>query len=297
MVTLTRAVRLCINDAPPGAEAPAPRPHNTYAGAPAMRGLGRYYELVVSCTGHLDPDTGYFLNIKAIDDAARAEALPAIARACREAPWSHPGPVLTGLLPGLAARLRGDSAGRVRRVEAEWRLTPFYAVAASIDLKEDGSMPAHPGSVRITQHFDFAASHRLHNPRLSDEDNRALFGKCNNPSGHGHNYRVAPTVVVPAELTAGASPFTLDDLERLTDEAVIQRFDHKHLNIDEPELFDPARGGSMPSVENIAKVCYALLKPRIEAVPRGGAPGGVGVKLASVTVWETSKTSCTYPAD
>jgi hypothetical protein len=61
-----------------------------------------------------------------------------------------------------------------------------------------------PAAVIIRQKFDFAAAHRLHTPSLSEEENRRIFGKCNNPSGHGHNYQVEPAVEV--ELDASAAP-------------------------------------------------------------------------------------------
>jgi 6-pyruvoyltetrahydropterin/6-carboxytetrahydropterin synthase len=72
------------------------------------------------------------------------------------------------------------------------------------------------------------------------------------------------------------------------DETIIQRFDHKYLNVDTQE-FRAEAGGLNPSVENIAKVCFDLLAPAI----RRAAPG---VELRSITVWETDRTSCTYPA-
>lgn len=274
MVELTRTVRFCIND-------PSPSPagelsHNTFAGAPSMRGLGRYYELDVRCRGEVDPATGYFLNIKEIDRAVRATTIPAIERACRERPGSEPADALRDLLPELNTALKGSL------LSVRWRLTPYYSVEMS---------PASPSSIApvalLRQQFDFAAAHRLHAPDLSDEQNRAIFGKCNNPKGHGHNYRVEPCVEVPV---GGSGPrFTLTDLERITAEIILNRFDHTHLNEDTREFDQRAAGGLNPSVENIAKVFFDLLGPAIERAGRHA-------RLRSVTVWETDKTSCTYPA-
>jgi 6-pyruvoyltetrahydropterin/6-carboxytetrahydropterin synthase len=136
----------------------------------------------------------------------------------------------------------------------------------------------------LRQQFEFAASHRLHIASLSEAQNRELFGKCNNPRGHGHNYRVEPCVEVEVP-TRGPAKFGLRELESLTAELIINRYDHKHLNEDTVE-FGPS--GLNPSVENIAKVCFDHLAP---AVSRAGA------RLRSITVWETDKTGCTYPAD
>lgn len=285
MVELIRTIRFCIAEhaaARGGASAvggTTPPAYNTFAGHPAMRGLGRYYELDVLCRGDVDPRTGYFLNIKIIDEAVRSLCVPIIAQACCERPWVDPLVVLRELLQPLNQQL----GGVVRRMT--WHMTPYHAVSMSLPATASDSPTVEMAT--MTQQFDLAASHRLHAPGLSDAENRALFGKCNHPSGHGHNYRVEPSVEVP--VTAFGSPFTLADLERVTSRVIVERFDHKHLNIDTPE-FDSAHGGVNPSVENIAKVFFHLLAPAIEAE-------GKGARLAAMTVWETDKTRCRYPAE
>lgn len=260
MLLLTRTVRFAVNDGP---DDPADGV-NGYAGRPAMRGLGRWYSMDVVCRGNADPRTGYFLDIKEIDAAARATVVPAIARACRETPGADPARVLRDCFPALREALGGAAHA------ARWFLTPTY----SVEIRADAMHAA-----LIRQRFEFAASHRLHVPSLSDEENRRLFGKCNHASGHGHNYVVEPTVAM--DLSA---PITLDAFERVVHERVIERFDHKHLNLDTEEF---RAGGLNPTVENIAKVCFDLLRDEVARL--GGA-------LRSVTVWETEKTSATYPA-
>jgi 6-pyruvoyltetrahydropterin/6-carboxytetrahydropterin synthase len=264
-VTLTRTVRFCVNPVSAGQRSGA----NGYGGKPAMEGLGRYYELDVRCLGEPDPRTGYLVNIKDIDAAARDAAIPVIERACRERPGTHPATLLPELLPPLNAAL-GDICSGVTL-----RLTPTY----TISMEKDDMR-----TVTIRQRFDFAASHRLHTPSLSDEENRRVFGKCNNPSGHGHNYQVEPAVNVTVR--EGEPPFSLSELEEITDRAIIERFDHKYLNTDTDE-FDAA-GGVNPSVEHIARVCFELLAPEVERASRGDAT------LTAVTVWETDRTSSTF---
>jgi 6-pyruvoyltetrahydropterin/6-carboxytetrahydropterin synthase len=126
--------------------------------------------------------------------------------------------------------------------------------------------------------FEFSASHRLHNPALSEEENRRTFGKCNNPYGHGHNYQLQVTLAGVAD--GNGLLVDVPAFERIVKEAVVDRFDHKNLNVEVGEF-----EGVIPSVENIARVIYGLLKGRF---------GAQGVKLASVTVWETPKTWCEY---
>lgn len=267
-VRLTRTVRFAVN--PPGVpDAPGV---NAYAGSPPFRGLARHFELEVACVGLPDATTGYLLDIKDIDRAVRAVAIPAIARACTDTPCADPASVLAGFLAPLVRALPAPAT--LERVT--WWLTPYYRVEMS---------PAAPASVLIRQRFDFSAAHRLHTPALSDDENRARFGKCNNPEGHGHNYHVEPCVRTP--LTPAGPELTLDRLERLVEETIIRRFDHRHLNRDVPE-FAPDMG-LIPTVENIARVCHDLLAERLPAE----APHST---LVNVTVWETDRTCATYPA-
>jgi 6-pyruvoyltetrahydropterin/6-carboxytetrahydropterin synthase len=264
MVDLTRTIRFSIN---PDGE--TRQTSNGFAGSPSMRGLGRHYELIAICSGSPDPITGYLLDIKSVDRAVRGVAIPIIADACRDRPTTDP----ADLMPALFASTNESLGGRLTRLT--FKLTPTYGVTMQA---------ASPTTVLIRQRFDFAAAHRLHVPSLSPEQNRAVFGKCNNPAGHGHNYGLEPCV----EVTLGATPrFSLQELEDLTEHVLIRRFDHKHLNQDTPEFSSEA--GAIPSVEEIARVFYDLLAPEVEhASP--------GARLKSITVWETDRTSATYPA-
>ncbi|RIK62987.1 MAG: 6-pyruvoyl tetrahydrobiopterin synthase [Planctomycetota bacterium] len=129
----------------------------------------------------------------------------------------------------------------------------------------------------MTQCFEFSASHRLHVPGLSDEENRRVFGKCNNPNGHGHNYQVEVTVAGPVDARTG-SVLPLPAFESLVKREVIDRLDHKHLNSDTEEF---ARLN--PSVENIARVIWEILEPQMSPA-----------RLRRVRVWETAKTYAEY---
>lgn len=266
MVRLTRTVRFAVNPGHPGGGDDP----NGYAGSPAIRGLGRHYEIEVACAGEPDPSTGYLIDIKDIDRAVRTVLVPAIERACEQTPTAHAADVMAPLLGGLARALPAPLES------VAWRLTPYHRVQMS---------PSSPTTVLIRQRFDFSAAHRLHVPTLSDAENRERFGKCNNPEGHGHNYQVEPCVRTPL---APTGPWlTLEALERVVERAIIERLDHKHLNRDVPEF--AGADGLNPTVENIARVCFDLLDQRLKAE----APAAT---LQSVTVWETDRTCATYPA-
>ena len=150
-------------------------------------------------------------------------------------------------------------------VEQTLWTTPFLKF--SIRTKDDNM-------VCLTQQFEFSASHRLHNDELSDEENRELFGKCNNPNGHGHNYVVEVTL----SRSQDQDGVNLPEFETKVKNLVVDRLDHKHLNCD-VEYFTNVN----PSVENIAIAIFNWLD------------GQFGEdQLVNVRVYETPKTWADY---
>jgi 6-pyruvoyltetrahydropterin/6-carboxytetrahydropterin synthase len=237
--------------------------------------LSRYDEFDIRVEGPPDPTTCYVMDIKHIDGAVRRGVLPLLREAVA-AQRSGAGVCVVTLLvrsivPGIARELGPGAALRSVR----WRLTPFHSLEARMEM---------PTEVLVRERFDFAASHRLHVPSLSVEENQRLFGKCNNPKGHGHNYQFEPCVSVSS---ADAS-FPLRELELACDRAILRRFDHKYLNEDCRE-FDVSRGGENPSIENIARVFHSLLAEELRLTTPA-------MRLVHLTVWETDRTSATYPA-
>ena len=117
--------------------------------------------------------------------------------------------------------------------------------------------------------YTISASHRLHTDALSAEENRATYGKCNNPHGHGHNYVVEVMVggAVDPETGMVVDMAALDEVVRAR---VIERFDHANLNL------DPLFANRVPTTENLSREVFALLK---DALPTG--------KLERVRVEET----------
>ncbi len=125
------------------------------------------------------------------------------------------------------------------------------------------------GHARITRRYKFAAMHRLHTEHLSEEDNWKVFGKCNNPNGHGHNYVVLVTVEGALNERTGLAA-DVNALDRIVHESVINRFDHRDLN------GDPAFTDKTTTGENLAVLIWDLLAGKIP-----------GSRLVKVGVIET----------
>jgi 6-pyruvoyltetrahydropterin/6-carboxytetrahydropterin synthase len=111
--------------------------------------------------------------------------------------------------------------------------------------------------VYLTRKIEFAASHRYDNPALSPEENKRLFGKCNNPHGHGHNYTLEVTVAGEPDPVTGMV-LDLKYLKEILEREVTQRMDHRFLNYEVAELQN-----QIPTCENIARVIWNLLDPKI----------------------------------
>lgn len=137
------------------------------------------------------------------------------------------------------------------------------------------------GEVKIAlgRRYRFAASHRLHNPDLSEEENRRLYGKCNNPYGHGHNYAVEVLVSGKIDQATGMIA-NLADLDSFVEREVLEPFDHKSLNDDVA-----AFRATVPTTENL---CIEIFR-RLQAFPRA--------KLQRVRIQETSNNSFEYAGD
>jgi 6-pyruvoyltetrahydropterin/6-carboxytetrahydropterin synthase len=258
---LTRQVRFAINATPDDQRAHAPT--NSYAGFPSLTGLGHYFALDVTLAGTPDATSQYILNIKDVDRVVRQRGIPVVEAAVRDASFGGGAGVLAKLMHTLAGAWPGCTLECLRLA-----LTPFLSLS---------TVAAEVPMIRLSQKFEFSATHRLHNPLLSDDANRRTYGKCNNPQGHGHNYEVQVTVAATPD--AKGNVCDLLALERMVGLRAIEKLDHKNLNAEVPEFEH-----TIPSVENIARVIYAMLKPHLSKHQ----------KLVSVTVWETPKTWCEY---
>ena len=132
--------------------------------------------------------------------------------------------------------------------------------------------------VAVIRKEHFNAALRLHNPSWSEEKNKAVFGKCNNPHYHGHNYEVEVKVIGEVDPETG---YVMDMkiLSDLINDQVVERFDHKNLNLEVAAFKD-----LNPTAENISRVIYDLLRPHIP-----------DSKQLFIRLYETERNFVEYP--
>jgi 6-pyruvoyltetrahydropterin/6-carboxytetrahydropterin synthase len=133
--------------------------------------------------------------------------------------------------------------------------------------------------ISLTRRYRFAASHRLHSAALSMAENDRIYGKCNSPYGHGHNYAVEVTITGPVNPDTGMIA-NLGDLDPFVQREVIEAFDYKYMNEDVPEFQT-----TVPTTENVCRTIYRRL---------AGFPAA---QLDRVRIEETSKNSFEYSGE
>jgi 6-pyruvoyltetrahydropterin/6-carboxytetrahydropterin synthase len=143
--------------------------------------------------------------------------------------------------------------------------------------------------MRLTRRYRFSASHRLFTDTLSEAENRAIFGKCANPYGHGHDYALDVSVRGPLDASTGRI-IDLDRLDRLVREAVVEPMEHANLNTDVAEFLSAGPDGCnlVPTTENLAVV----VRNRLAAAwPKyfGSETGFVHAALDKIRIEETKR--------
>lgn len=129
----------------------------------------------------------------------------------------------------------------------------------------------------VTRRYRFSASHRLHISQLNEEENTRLYGKCNNPFGHGHNYVLEVTAEGPVDSETGLT-IRLAELDRLVEEHVLRLFRDRNINLDLAQFQE-----IVPTTENIAVVIAELLRENWETYISGSG------RLCRVQVQETDR--------
>ena len=263
MVRLGRHVRFSIN---PFLDVDTPG-CNSYASKPAGEGLALYLDLAVELVGPVAPETGLLVNVSEIDRAVRGFAVPVLAQQVRECfrRGEHiPLSTVAAALRLIDKHLHNKfHEARVDRLALQ--LNPFRTLA--MDTNE-------PGMMYFSEKFEFAATHKLWNEAFSEQENFAIFGKCANPTGHGHNYTVEVTVKTPTD----GPPLRIGEFERIVDTFVMEPLDHKNLNVDVTEFRE-----RIATVENLAIFAWERLADRFDTGT-----------LHCITVWESDRTYCSY---
>ena len=134
-------------------------------------------------------------------------------------------------------------------------------------------------TVTVTRRVHFNAAHRLHNPALSDEENRRLFGPCNNANYHGHNYDLDISVRGEVDPRTGYVA-DLGEIKRIAEATVLAALDHQNLNLDVPAFREVN-----PTAENIVVAIWRMLEGRL--------PG----RLVRLVLWETPRNSVVYEGE
>jgi 6-pyruvoyltetrahydropterin/6-carboxytetrahydropterin synthase len=127
--------------------------------------------------------------------------------------------------------------------------------------------------ISLTRRYRFAASHRLHSAKFSEEENQRLYGKCSNPHGHGHNYVLEVTITGPVDPSTGMIA-NLGDLDPFVGREVVEAFDFKNLNEQVAEFRE-----CVPTTENVAREIFR----RLSKFPQA--------RVERVRIEETSKNS------
>lgn len=237
---------------------------NSWAGWPSASHLTPWLVLRAIAEGQPDGETGFLCNVKRIDEVLRSVVKEHL-KPSQNTPLSA-----EHFLHIAVSQLSKQWQLEARLLTLELQISPYLLY--SIHSKEESM-------IHLTHQFEFSAAHRLHCEHFSDEQNREIFGKCNNPNGHGHNYVV--DISLHREMSdAGDSGqvIQLPEMEATVNRLVIDLLDHKHLNQD-VDYFKEIN----PSVENIAIAIWHWLEGQF-----GEAT------LSAVKVYETPKTWAEY---
>lgn len=232
---------------------------------------GHNYVLWVGARGEVDETNGMVVNIKWIDDVLKERVVRVFDQKSindEVEGFEAVAPCLENLLAYFRERLR-ELPGGVELVDLKLEETPLLY----------GEWSKETEMTTLTRVYEFAAAHRLHVPSLSEEENLRLFGKCNHVHGHGHNYVLEVTVTGEVDLETGMM-VSLDELDSVVEREVLERYDHRNLDVDVAEL-----AGKNTTSEVVSQAIFDRLK--------GAVPG----RLVRVRLFETARNVFEVTAD
>jgi 6-pyruvoyltetrahydropterin/6-carboxytetrahydropterin synthase len=241
------------------------------------RAAGHDYVCELAVSGDVDPVTGMVVNIKDIDAVMQAHLVSVFHHKLldRDVPeFLDTPPTLENIALSVWRRVADELPPGCRLACARVWESPVFWAAASPDGQDT--------MLTVTRVYDFSASHRLHAPSLTDQENQDLFGKCNWPNGHGHNYEIEITLTGELDPKTGEL-FRPKDLDAIVDQEILKPFDHRHLNHDVPEF-----QALVPTSENLTIVIWDRLIRRLQGNALGQA------RLSRVVVKETERNYFEY---
>lgn len=228
---------------------------------------GHNYVLDVVVEGEIDRQTGMLVNIKRLDDLLKERVVtPFSGKSINDEiiEFAANAPCLENLLKYIRGCLVEPKEStdlalpQVVGGEADVRVH-----LVSLKLEEMPTLYAELNLIgvpmTVTRIYEFSASHRLHSPLLSNQENLRLYAKCNNPAGHGHNYVLEVTVSGEPSPSTGMI-VSIDDLDSSVESHILDRYDHKHLDSDVPEL-----AGKITTSENVAQAIFNQLNGNLPA--------------------------------
>lgn len=268
MIQLCREIRFSLVRPPESGEG---RVGNSWSGWPVSNSIAPFLVLKCAVMGQPNSQTGYVCNIKELDHLLRGIVLKHLVPMYEQSVADQELDRFTPerMIRTVHRQAQSDWESHARIDHVQLCLSPF--VSYTIYAK-DSRM------IQMTQQFEFSAAHRLHCDELSDEENRNLFGKCNNLQGHGHNYVFEVTVGDSIDSDAAGTVVSMHDFEFTVKRLIVDRLDHKHLNLDVDHF-----KSTIPTVENIAIAIWNWLDQKIE-----------GATLKRIRVFETPKTWAEY---
>ncbi|GIV01377.1 MAG: 6-pyruvoyltetrahydropterin synthase [Fimbriimonadales bacterium] len=213
---------------------------------------GHNYELHVTVEGDIQPTTGMVVNIRKVKEDIEREIVQVLDRKSLNdevEPFDRVPPNLENLIRWIAERIPAPGGAKLRRL----RLYEMHDFYSELDLYGEAPM------LTLTRGYHFSASHRLHSPHLSDEENQALFGPCNNPHGHGHNYELEVTIGGDADPKTGML-VDIDELDAVVQREVVERYDHRNLNVELPEFQN-----QNPTSEMLLREIWKRLRDKVPA--------------------------------
>lgn len=213
-------------------------------------GHGHNYIVEVAVIGEIDERSGMVVNITDVDRALKQAVAPLVDRHLNyETTYFAQSPPT---LENIAAYIEIAFSAHFQEPSASLaRVTVRESPSLWVTRDRERNM------IALTRTLDFAAAHRLHAPALSDEENCRIFGKCNNPHGHGHNYLVEVTVAGEPDPVTGML-VDLSALDAVLEREIMARYDHKHLNLDTPDF-----ASINPTSENLTRAIWDHLEGEI----------------------------------